>query len=461
MAPFEALYEMSCRSLIGSYEVGRTRLFRPDLVHQVMEKVSPMKGVMRFGKKWKLSPCYIGPYHITKTISGVAYELELPAILTSIRPVFHVLMLKKCIGDQQVRRLRTKEIASVKVLWKNRKVEEATWESENDMSARYPSIFEFADDVMEYGHFLFPAPYITIRGPYLNPINSLPVHEMEHNFFNVPILSNPMLSEVTIMDLLRVIMVEVLARLPIKSIFRCKIVCKSWYHLLTSDPLFVKKYQKRSFSFPSILLWVNDSARFIVELKDENDSQSLYRNIELRPMIHLPSHNKENLTLVGSCNGFMCLLNGWKNNVDNSVYISNPLLSEYFKVELPEWEKSFWNIVYGFGFSEASGQYKVLRFKLAAKNFWGRPKASDLEVYTLGVDEKWRNAGEVPEPLWQSFNNVNVNGAVHWMDCEKNDIIYSFNISTEEVNSLSAPHGLEISILLLNASRVGELSLFV
>ncbi|PHU02135.1 hypothetical protein BC332_27386 [Capsicum chinense] len=164
-----------------------------------------------------------------------------------------------------------------------------------------------------------------------------------------------MLSEVTIMDLLRVIMVEILARLPIKSIFRCKIVCKSWYHLLTSNPLFVKKYQKRSFSFPSILLSVNDSVRFIVELKDENDSQSLYRNIELRPMIHLPSTNKENLTLVGSCNGFMCLLNGWRNNVDNSVYISNPLLSEYFKVELPEWEKSFWNIVDGFGFSEASG----------------------------------------------------------------------------------------------------------
>ncbi|KAM3269417.1 hypothetical protein P3S67_030299 [Capsicum chacoense] len=245
---------------------------------------------------------------------------------------------------------------------------------------------------------------------------------MEHNFFNVPILSNPKLSEVTIMDLLRAIMVEILARLPIKSIFRCKIVCKSWYHLLTSNPLFVKKYQKRSFSFPSILLSVNDSARFIVELKDENDSQSLYRNVELR------------------------------NNVDNSVYISNPLLSEYLKVELPKWEKSFWNIVYGFGFSEASGQYNILRFKLAAKNFLGRPKASDLEVYTLGVDEKWRNAGEVPEPLWRSFNNVNVNGAVHWMDCEKNDIIYSFNISTEEVNSLSAPRGLEISILLLNAN---------
>ncbi|PHT67471.1 hypothetical protein T459_26958 [Capsicum annuum] len=262
-----------------------------------------------------------------------------------------------------------------------------------------------------------------------------------------------MLSEVTIMDLLRVIMVEILARLPIKSIFRCKIVCKSWYHLLTSNPLFVKNYQKRSSSFPSILLSVNDSVRFIVELKDENDSQSLYRNIELRPMIHLPSTNKENLTLVGSCNGFMCLLNGWRNNVDNSVYISNHLLSEYFKVELPEWEKSFWNIVYGFGFSEASGQYKVLRFKLAAKNFLGRPKASDLEVYTLGVDEKWRNAGEVPEPLWRSFNNVNVNGAVHWMDCEKNDIIYSFNISTEEVNSLN---GQSIDIWWMKEYGIAE-----
>ncbi|WMV07081.1 hypothetical protein MTR67_000466, partial [Solanum verrucosum] len=62
-------------------------------------KVSYMKGVMRFGKKGKLSPRYIGPYRIAKRIGNVAYELELSQELAAVHPVFHISMLKKCIGD--------------------------------------------------------------------------------------------------------------------------------------------------------------------------------------------------------------------------------------------------------------------------------------------------------------------------------------------------------------------------
>ncbi|WMV51088.1 hypothetical protein MTR67_044473 [Solanum verrucosum] len=132
-------------------------------------KVSPMKGVMRFGKKGKLSPRYIGPYRIVQRVGSVAYELELPQELAAVHPVFHISMLKKCIGDpslilptesvkikdnlsyeevpvqildRQVRRLRTKDVASVKVLWRNQFVEEATWEAEEDMKKRYPHLFE-------------------------------------------------------------------------------------------------------------------------------------------------------------------------------------------------------------------------------------------------------------------------------------------------------------------------------
>nr|AAT39297.2 Gag-pol protein, putative [Solanum demissum] len=136
MAPYEALYGRRCISPIGWFEVGEAQLIGPDLVHQAMEKVkviqerlktaqsrqksyidvrtralefevddwvylkvSPMKGVMRFGKKGKLSPQYIGPYRIAKRIGNVAYELELPQELEAVHPVFHISMLKKCIGD--------------------------------------------------------------------------------------------------------------------------------------------------------------------------------------------------------------------------------------------------------------------------------------------------------------------------------------------------------------------------
>ncbi|KAF3684468.1 hypothetical protein FXO38_00255 [Capsicum annuum] len=113
-----------------------------------------------------------------KRIGTVAYELELPASLGSVHPVFHVSMLKKCIGDhsmvlpvegikvtdtlsyeeepieildRQVRKLRSKEIASVKVLWRNQKVEEATWESEDSMRIRYPNLFASMEEETEGG----------------------------------------------------------------------------------------------------------------------------------------------------------------------------------------------------------------------------------------------------------------------------------------------------------------------
>ncbi|WMV55443.1 hypothetical protein MTR67_048828 [Solanum verrucosum] len=58
-----------------------------------------MKGVMSFGKEGKLSPIYVGPYQISKMIGKVAYELELPADLAVVHLVFHISLLKNCVGD--------------------------------------------------------------------------------------------------------------------------------------------------------------------------------------------------------------------------------------------------------------------------------------------------------------------------------------------------------------------------
>ncbi|WMV25371.1 hypothetical protein MTR67_018756 [Solanum verrucosum] len=131
-------------------------------------QVSHRKGVMRFGKKGKLSPRYVGPYRILKRVGNVAYELELPAELAAVHPVFPISLLKKCVDDstlivplesvavkeslnyeevpveildRQVRRLRNKEVASMKVLWRTQFVERATWEVEAAMMAKYPHLF--------------------------------------------------------------------------------------------------------------------------------------------------------------------------------------------------------------------------------------------------------------------------------------------------------------------------------
>ncbi|WMV36942.1 hypothetical protein MTR67_030327 [Solanum verrucosum] len=100
-----------------------------------------MKGVMIFGKKGKLNPRYIGPFRISERVGNVAYELEQPQELAAVQPVFHISMLKKCMGDPS-RIIPTEDIASVKVLWRNQFVKEATWEVEEDMKKRYPHLFD-------------------------------------------------------------------------------------------------------------------------------------------------------------------------------------------------------------------------------------------------------------------------------------------------------------------------------
>ncbi|GJW96758.1 hypothetical protein Tco_0178566 [Tanacetum coccineum] len=67
-----------------------------------MLKVSPRKGVIRFGKRGKLNPRYIRPFKILKRVGLVAYTLELPEELSSVHSTFHVSNLKKCLSDEYV-----------------------------------------------------------------------------------------------------------------------------------------------------------------------------------------------------------------------------------------------------------------------------------------------------------------------------------------------------------------------
>ncbi|KAL5542213.1 hypothetical protein UlMin_009923 [Ulmus minor] len=120
------------------------------------------------GKKGKLSPRYIGPFEILERVGKVAYKLALPSELAAVHNVFHVSMLRKYVSDpshvlesepievredltyqeqpvqildRKDKALRNKVIPLVKVLWRNHKVEEATWEREDEMRAKYPHLF--------------------------------------------------------------------------------------------------------------------------------------------------------------------------------------------------------------------------------------------------------------------------------------------------------------------------------
>ncbi|KAL4564653.1 hypothetical protein LXL04_028721 [Taraxacum kok-saghyz] len=215
-APFEALYGRKCRSPVCWTEVGDTQLARsqvstntltgPEIIRETTEKivqirermktardrqksyadkrrkplefqvgdlvllkVSPWKGMIRFGKRGKLNPRYIGPFEILARIGPVAYKLKLPLELQNVHDTFHVSNLKKCltdttlvipleeiqineklnfveepveIMDREVKRLKQSRIPIVKVRWNAKRGPEFTWEREDQMQQKYPHLFD-------------------------------------------------------------------------------------------------------------------------------------------------------------------------------------------------------------------------------------------------------------------------------------------------------------------------------
>ncbi|GJX42938.1 putative reverse transcriptase domain-containing protein [Tanacetum coccineum] len=194
-APFEAQYGRKCRSPVIWTEVGESQLTGPEIVQETTEmiiqikerlktarsrqksyadkrrkplefkvgdrvllKVSLWKGVVRFGKKGKLAPRYVGPFKIVECVRPVAYRLKLPQELSCIHDMFHVSNLKKCLAEsnvqvpleeididenlrfvkesieiveQDVKKLKRRRISLVKVRWNSRQGPEFTWERED------------------------------------------------------------------------------------------------------------------------------------------------------------------------------------------------------------------------------------------------------------------------------------------------------------------------------------------
>ncbi|KAL5554408.1 hypothetical protein UlMin_041809 [Ulmus minor] len=118
----------SAQSRQKSYADRRRRPLEFQVGDLVFLKVSPFKGVIRFGKRGKLNPRYIGPYEILERVGKIYEDLSFEE-----KPVR--------ILDHKTKTLRNKEIPLVKVLWRNQKMEEATWEREDEMKASYPELF--------------------------------------------------------------------------------------------------------------------------------------------------------------------------------------------------------------------------------------------------------------------------------------------------------------------------------
>ena len=146
----------------------RRRPLEFDIGDHVFLKVMPKRRVVRFGKRGKLSPRFIGPFEIVERVGIVAYRLALPPSMSGVHEAFHVSMLRiytpgpahvvdwghieiytdgtfeegpVCIVDSHDQVLRHKTVRLVGVLWQHCGVEESTWERKDTMRATYPFVF--------------------------------------------------------------------------------------------------------------------------------------------------------------------------------------------------------------------------------------------------------------------------------------------------------------------------------
>ncbi|GJS00597.1 putative reverse transcriptase domain-containing protein [Tanacetum coccineum] len=204
-APFKALYGQKCRSPICWEEVRDAQLTGPAIIHEttekiiqiksriqaardrqknyanirrkpmvfqcgdkVMLKVSPWKGVVRFGKRGKLNPRYVGPFKVIERVGTIANKLELPQQLSRVHNTFHVSNLKKCLSDEslvipleelhvddklhfvdepievmdrEIKQLKRSHIPIIKVRWNSKRGPEFTWEREDQFKHKYPHLF--------------------------------------------------------------------------------------------------------------------------------------------------------------------------------------------------------------------------------------------------------------------------------------------------------------------------------
>ncbi|GKD84796.1 hypothetical protein Tco_1355950, partial [Tanacetum coccineum] len=109
---------------------------------KVMLKVSPWKGVVRFGKWGKLNPGYVGPFNVLEKVGDVSYKLELPKELSMVHNTFHLQFVEEPVEimDREVKRLKRSHIPLVKVRWNSKRGPEFTWEREDQFRKKYPHL---------------------------------------------------------------------------------------------------------------------------------------------------------------------------------------------------------------------------------------------------------------------------------------------------------------------------------
>lgn len=234
------------------------------------------------------------------------------------------------------------------------------------------------------------------------------------------------------------VLIDILSRLPIKTILSCRRVCKSWLRLI-SHPRFVELHLARSST--AILIKtipsVTDSRKItLTHVEQRGRDPMRFDKLMFTPKINLPSSK---FGLVNSCNGLLCLSGVEK---DDPIWVCNPILGEYITIPPASEGRNLGSFI-GLGFCPATKRYKLLQ-TFHPKVKWSGNDYLDAEIYHMDTGT-WKSIGYAPCALVVPSFNSFLRGCLHWVPSSGSspDYIFSFNFETEEFGSVAPPPCLD------------------
>ncbi|XP_073134916.1 F-box protein At3g07870-like [Henckelia pumila] len=246
------------------------------------------------------------------------------------------------------------------------------------------------------------------------------------------------------------IITDILSRLPVLQIARCKCVCKPWLELLKS-PEFSKLHLPKS--SPGLVVYLSLRSSEVLNIFGFEDELELEQHeLKYKPVMKfdLPEFVtplKRVMMIAGSVNGMLCLRLKDHNSQPDDLCICNPITREYVSFPTPEGVIQYPSkVTYGFGVSTVSGQYKAVRIFHESeldqtRACVGIPR-SDCHVYTLGTTGTWRSIAPSPPFCYNSYSiGAFVNGNLHWLvgDLRNSHVISCLDLETELFNTFPAP----------------------
>ncbi|XP_074285085.1 F-box/kelch-repeat protein At3g23880-like [Silene latifolia] len=286
---------------------------------------------------------------------------------------------------------------------------------------------------------------------------SHPNHSIQHKKPKSSHNNQMIISSNKSIDLPCIILIEILGRLPIQTLISCKFVCKSWRSLLT-ESYFYKLY---TYHMPTtLILQIKGSSLNTLKQINYIESSSCSSNStttttsllkKLRFVKRVNNNNDNNqdlgylngpdfrFQLGNSCNGFVCIR---EIGTREPTLVWNPMMGQFAVLPKPA-NTSVDKVVAGFGFCGRTNKYKVLR--IFHKNLDPQSKLR-VEIYELGVGDKWRGIGDAPFPIPSRIPGFYTNNSIHWiMDDEfkpetaNSELICGFDFIEEKFKVITPP----------------------